>query len=340
MTATVATGSRATTTEEVHVHTKLLVPLDGSSHSERALPVALALARRSVAEVELVYVHEPPPAPGRAPLYDTRFDAEMREDVRAEFEATAERLRQTTDVPVRATFLDGPVVATLEAHAADRRPELIVMTTHGRGGLSRLWLGSVADALVRRAGVPVLLVRGEGALPGDTAAPVFRHVLVPLDGSPLAEGVLDHAMRLGTPGATTYTLLSVVVPRVIAARAYPGKSTRVDHDDLEQRRQEAQTYLDRIATELRRSGATVATHIAVHAQAAAGILEAAAAESVDLVALATRGRGAIPRLVLGSVADKVVRGAETSALVLRPADMEGEPASAPPSPGASRDRRV
>ena len=328
MTATVATEPTATTMEEVHVHTRILVPLDGSSHSERALPVALALARRSTGEVELVHVHEPPPAPGRAPMYDTRFDADMRREMRAEFEATAERLRQTTVVPVRTTFLDGPVVVTLEAHAADRRPELIVMTTHGRGGLSRLWLGSVADALVRRAGVPVLLVRGEGPPVDDAAKPVFRHVLVPLDGSPLAEAVLDHAMRLGTPGATTYTLLTVVVPRFIAARPYPGMSTPVDGDDLEQRRHEAQTYLDRIAADLRRSGATVATRVAVHAQAAPGILETAAAEAVDLVALATRGRGVIPRLLLGSVADKVVRGAETSALVLRPAD--AEPTSAPP----------
>ena len=335
MTATVATEPTATTMEAVHVHTKLLVPLDGSSHSERALPVALALARRSAAEVELVHVHEPPTMPGLAPMYDTRLDTEMREAMRAELEATAERLRQATDVPVRATVLDGPVASTLEAHTADQRPELIVMTTHGRGGLSRLWLGSVADALVRRAGVPVLLVRGEEAPPGNAAAPVFRHVLVPLDGSPLAEVVLDHAMRLGAPGATTYTLLTVVVPRLIAARPYPGMSTPVDRDDLEQRRHAAQTYLDRIAAELRRSGAAVATRVAVHAQAAPGILETAAAEGVDLVALATRGRGAIPRLVLGSVADKVVRGTETSVLVLRPAD--AEPASAPPPPQASGD---
>lgn len=317
------------------MYSSLLVPLDGSPQSERALPVALALARRSAATVELVHVHELPTVPGLAPMYDTRFDAEMREEMRAELEATAERLRQTTDVPVRTTFLDGPIVATLEAHAADSRPELIVMTTHGRGGLSRLWLGSVADALVRRAGVAVLLVRGEGAPVDDAAKPVFRHVLVPLDGSPLAEAVLDHARCLVAPGATTYTLLTVVVPRFIAARPYPGMSTPVDRDDLEQRRHQAQTYLDRIAAELRRSGATVATRVAVHAQAAQGILETAAAEGVDLVALATRGRGAIPRLVLGSVADKVVRGAETSALVLRPAD--AEPASAPPSPEASRD---
>ena len=318
------------------MYTKLLVPLDGSSHSERALPVAVALAHRSAAEVELVHVHELPTVPGLAPMYDTRFDVEMREEMRAELEATAERLRQTMDVPVRTTFLDGLVAPTLEAHAADHRPDLIVMTTHGRGGLSRLWLGSVADALVRRAGVPVLLVRGEEPPAGDPAETVFQHVLVPLDGSPLAEAVLEHAMRLGAPSAMRYTLLSVVVPRLIAARPYPGMSTPVDRDDLEQRQYEAQTYLDRIAGELRRSAATVATRVVVHAQVAAGILEATAEERADLVALATHGRGAIPRLVLGSVADKVVRGAETSVLVLRSADVE--PASAPQPPGASRDR--
>jgi nucleotide-binding universal stress UspA family protein len=237
---------------------------------------------------------------------------------------------------VRTTFLDGRVAPTIEAHAADHRPDLIIMTTHGRGGLSRLWLGSVADTLVRRAGVPVLLVRGEEAPGGDAEVPVFRHVLVPLDGSPRAETVLDHAVRLGAPDATTYTLLTVVAPRLIAVRSYPGMRTPpVDQEDLESRVSEAQAYLDHVAGELRRSGATVATRVVVNLQAASGILDAAAAESADLIALATHGRGAITRFVLGSVADKVVRGAETSVLALRPADVE--PASAPPSSGASRD---
>ena len=307
----------------------LLVPLDGSAHSERALPVALALARRSAAQVELVHVHEPPMVPGPAPRYDTRFDTEVRASMRAELEATAERLRQGADVPVRTTFLDGPIVPTLEAHAASHRPELIVMTTHGRGGLSRVWLGSVADSLVRHSGVPVLLVRGEGEPPTDVAAPVFRHVLVPLDGSPLAQAVLEQAGRFGVSGATTYTLLTVVPPHFVTARPYPGMSAPpVDLDDLGPRRDAAQSYLDQVADELRRSGATVATRVVVHPQAAVGILETAVAERADLVALATRGRGAVPRLVLGSVADKVVRGAETSVLVLRPTDVE--PAPVPP----------
>ena len=317
------------------MYSSLLVPLDGSPQSERALPVALALARCSAAEVELVHVHEPPTVPGLAPMYDTRFDVEVRETMRAELEATAERLRQAADVPVRTTFLDGSIAPTLEAHAALRRPELVVMTTHGRGGLSRLWLGSVADALVRHAGVPVLLVRGEWFPPADAADPVFRHVLVPLDGSSHAEAVLDYAVRLGAPSAMTWTLLTVVAPRLITARPYPGTSTPADHDDLDERRHEAQTYLDRIATELRRAGTAVTTRVAVHLQVAPGILEAAAAERADLVALATHGRGAIPRLVLGSVANKVVRGAETSVLVLRPSDLE--PTSEPSRPRASRD---
>lgn len=331
MTETAVAGPTTTTMNETHVYTKLLVPLDGSAYSERALPVALALARHSAAEIELVHVYDLPVVPGLGSMYDTQLDVELREMRRADLEAVAERLRQVTDVPVRITTLKGPVGPTLAAHAASQLPALIVMTTHGRGGLSRLWLGSVADALVRHAGVPVLLVRGEGESPADVPAPSFRRVLVPLDGSMIAEAVLEHAVRVGTPGATTYTLLSVVEPRLIAARPYPGMSTPpVDQDDLEPRRDEAQAYLDHVAGELRRSGATVATRVIVNLQAAPAILEAAAAEGADLIALATRGRGAVPRLVLGSVADKVVRGADTPVLVIRPMDVE--PASAPPPP--------
>ena len=163
--------------------------------------------------------------------------------------------------------------------------------------------------------------------------PAFKRILVPLDGSALAEAVLDPAVSLGTPGVTTYTLLTVVAPLLVGVHPYPGRATAFDRDDLARRRQEAQTYLDRVAGELRRSAATVDIRVTEHLQAAPGILETAAAEGVDLIALATRGRGALPRLVLGSVADKVVRGAETSVLVLRPSD--SRPASAPQSAGES-----
>ena len=214
------------------------------------------------------------------------------------------------------------MVPTLQAHAAERLPGLIVMTTHGRSGLSRLWLGSVADALVRHAGAPVLLLRSDAAPPADDAGPVFRHVLVPLDGSERAEAVVEHAARLGTSGATSYTLLSVVAPRPIAVRPYPGTVTPIDSDDLADRERESWTYLDGVAGRLRPSGAQVAIRVVVHPQPAVGILDAAAAERVDLIALATRGRAIVPRLVLGSVADKVMRGADCPVLLLRPSTME------------------
>lgn len=306
---------------EASLYTRILVPLDGSTYSERALPMALALARQAAAEVELVHVHDQPVAPGLGSTYDTRLDADVREMRRAELEAVAERLREETDVPLRATVLEGPVAPTLAAYAANHLPALIVMTTHGRGGLSRLWLGSVADALVRRSEVPVLLIRGEDALSGDATPPVFRHVLIPLDGSPRAESVIEHAVRLGIPGATRYTLLTVVAPTLIAAHSYPGVSIPLDSGELERRQQEAQTYLDRVADELRQAvespAVEVTTRVAVHLQVAPAVLEAAASERADLIALTTHDRGAVSRLALGSVADKLVRGAESPVLVIR-----------------------
>ena len=116
---------------------------------------------------------------------DPRLDSEIRSAVRHALDALAGRLSARDASEISVTCLDGPIASTLEHYLASSGPDLVVMSTHGAGGLSRLWLGSVADHLVRHSSAPILLVR-----PGATGAahdePLFRHILVPLDGSTLA----------------------------------------------------------------------------------------------------------------------------------------------------------
>src|SRR5438067_676921 len=92
--------------------------------------------------------------------------------------------------------------------------DLVVMTTHGRGPLGRLWLGSVADALVRDLAMPLLLVRPQETAPDFKREPLLKHLLLPLDGSPLAEQMLEPAVALGTLMEADYTLLRVIKPVV------------------------------------------------------------------------------------------------------------------------------
>ena len=314
--------------------TSVVVPLDGSALGMRALPVALALARSSEAGVHLVHVHDPIEFSGGGMAYDARALDAFRQEMRTDLTALAARLAGEASLPVDAEFLDGPVVPTLQGYLAERRPGLVVMMTHGRGGLSRAWLGSVADGLVRHASVPLLLVRspadGSGD-PGDLAEPRVRRVLVPLDGSAMAEEALDHVVSLGAPDDMVYTLLTVLVP--LPGHPYPDAEGPTARADIERRREAALAYLDRAAEELRQTGARVETRVVVHDRPAERILDAADEHHVDAIALSTHGRGAVSRLVHGSVADKVVRGATVPVLVCRPEHVGVT--SAEPERGAS-----
>lgn len=306
------------------MYTRILVPLDGSPFSERALSPATTLARRFGAALDLVHVHERPPLLGQAPMYDTQYDAELRLEMRTVHTALAARITQESGVPATATFLDGSVVAALRQHAADTQADLLVMTSHGRGGISRAWLGSVADRLIREVDAPVFLVPSTGK---DAGAELrLRRLLVPLDGSHLAEGVLDHAVAIGTPGETEYHLLTVV-PAWPPGNLYPNVTPPVGRANVERftakARQDAEENLARVAAALRARGVRASTHVVVDAQVPAqSIIDFIAAHTIDVVALATRGRSAIGRAILGSVADKVLRGVPIPVLVYRPATVE------------------
>ncbi|HEY0601702.1 MAG TPA: universal stress protein [Herpetosiphonaceae bacterium] len=287
----------------------ILVPLDGSRFAEHALPAARQLALRSGAMLSLVHVHVPIINVslgmwnmGGVPIVDERMDAEVRQYEQAYLQSIRERFA-ADDLQITCEILHGAVVPTLTEHAADMHADLVIMTTHGHGAFSRVWLGSVADAFVRHSDIPTLLIRP--AAEADTPTPKdqlpsIRQMLIPLDGSELAERILEPACRLGDLLDVDYWLLSVVEP------SEAGEQERAAH-----------AYLDKMARELREQGHTIHTEVAV-GQPARTILDVAQQHEIGLVALATHGRGGLSRLLLGSVADKVVRGAETPVLLVRP----------------------
>src|SRR5205085_3150383 len=110
-------------------------------------------------------------------------------------EGVAATVRATGGVPVETAVLDGQVVATLCKHAAEVKANLMVMTTHGRGPLSRFWLGSTTDELVRHTPVPLLVYRPTPDKP-PPADFRFHRILVPLDGSDVAEEALGPAAEM------------------------------------------------------------------------------------------------------------------------------------------------
>ncbi len=197
--------------------------------------------------------------------------------------------------------------------------DLVVMTTHGYGPLARAWMGSVADKLVRRLPMPILLARPHEAtldLLETVHERVFEHVLIPLDGSALAEEILDPALALGALMDAEYTLMEAIEVPVLGY-APAAQAAMLDERVLEQWRAEARAYLERVAARIRARVSVVRTNVTL-APPAMAIIDYAREHAADLIALSTHGRGGLARMLLGSVADKVIRGADVPVLLQRP----------------------
>ena len=297
----------------------ILVPLDRSPFAEAALPSARWIASRTGARLHLFLAHQPVPvlvgvaealasAPGP--------DLEAIQSERSYLASVAALLEQECK-PVQAHVGEGPAGAEIVAEAARFGADLIVMSTHGRGALGRLWLGSVADHVVRHVNIPVLLVRpGEPDSAGD--APEIRGILAPLDLSPLSRTILDPLVEFASAARAPVTLLHVVSLR--AQTVAPGVPYPVAEDPslLDVQRANAECQLEMVAGELRLRGIVVSTRAIIASHPAAGILDTLAGPGADLVAMATHGEGGLRRLLLGSVTSQVIRGAAKRILVLRP----------------------
>ena len=299
----------------------LMVPLDGSAFAEHALPAALDLARRLGATLHVVRVHQPPilPSPDAPVIVDAAWVESLRTEELAYLQDVADRFLAPTGIAFATKLVDGFPADALSAYARVQAIDVILMTTHGRGGMSRFWLGSVADALVRQSRTPVLLIRPHDVDPTDEPAPALRHILVPTDGSELSLGVVEPALALGAPGGARYTLLRVL-PRLWAPSIGAGEEAV-----SEEERADALAALERVARPLRARGTAIESVVLVDPAPAQAILSFASASDCDAIALATRGRSGWARVALGSVADKVMRGSTLPVLLYRP-----------PAPGSNR----
>jgi nucleotide-binding universal stress UspA family protein len=253
------------------------------------------------------------------------LDAYARAEKQAYLDAVTARLRQTYPVEVVPILLEGFPANQIATYAAQERIGLIVMATHGRGGFSRYYFGSVADQLIRHCALPILLCRAN-AHQRPAPQPPFRRILVALDGSPRAEAALTAALDLIDGDGTELVLFRAVKPAPVVHAAIDVLEGTTGGIAYPERRQDAESYLASLAAGVAARGIAVRPVAVVHAEPVTAILEQAEREPVDLIALATRGRGGALRALLGSVADKVVRRAELPVLICRPQGLGDEAA--------------
>ena len=301
---------------------QILVTLDGSEFGEQALPFTKAIAEKTGASVNISHVSccDPP----TDLIQNTPFQYEgVSMEAYAEKHADEQRAylkRQEValkaELPgnrVCSALLEGYVTEALERHAREIDAKLIIMTTHGRTGVSRAWLGSVADSLVRNSTFPLLVIRP--LEDGETFPSArFEHFLVPLDGSETGEKILGPAVALAKAMGSRMTFLHVVSPHVtLGARVSPLPSGH-----LEDRLAKAEAYLAGVTERVGGEGVEADFRIESHFAPARAILNCAEEAGVDLIAIATHGYTGVKRAILGSVTDKVLRAAKWPLLLDRP----------------------
>jgi nucleotide-binding universal stress UspA family protein len=293
-----------------------MVPLDGSPLSQQALGIGAGIARCEGADLHLVTVIAPLsllPTEAGAFAHDYTVEHAVHEGFRRYLDEQAEAVRrQAPGVLVTCSVLDGGVVRALAQYTRDEDIDLIVMTTHGWGGLKRLWLGSVAQALVHRVHCPTLLMRPARAAPGFG----LHRILVALESADDVDAMLDPALALGTlVDGARYTLLQVVQlqpPLLLRIAGIPGRTVS---DWVGQIADEADCRLAHVASRLRHRGVTADARVVVERGAGEQILSLARRSGCDLIVVGTRAT-ALERAMFGSVADKVVRGATQMVLVV------------------------
>jgi nucleotide-binding universal stress UspA family protein len=299
--------------------TNILVPLDGTALAEQALPTAVALVKQHAGRLELAIVHEPTPYDG---LPDVPWNA-MPESMKERYVTdTAEQLRDACAAPVGHALLHGDIAEEIVRRARNVGTDVIVMTTHGRTGLTRALVGSVADAVIREAGVPVLILRQRNHGPATRLPSTdFRRILILDDGSFQSAQIIDAAINVANPAATDFLMLQVVKPiRPVPDPSLPFGYLPSPADDgaTSALVADARTTMDRLAAGVTaQTGRPVDVHVIVDEHPATAIVEFAKEHEIDLIAMTTHGRGA-SRLVFGSVTDAVLRSANLPMLVLRP----------------------
>ncbi len=298
----------------------ILVPVDGSPLAERALPIALDIARRAGGTVTLLRAHVPlaivgATAEGVFTQDMLAADDALRSRASSYTQDLAGRLGAEWGVRVDAVAEDG-APAGLITEVADRiNASLIVMTTHGAGGFAPGWLGSVADAVIRHSHRPVLALPENDAHAHRAFTP--KTVMMPLDGSARADGIIPVARDLALLFGAEIQVVRMVAPYVPGDVASALAADRPDPYGIDAESAAAKESLDRVVAGLTEAGVKAAATVRVELSPVRALLDQIKESDPDCIAVATQGRG-LSRLFVGSVADKLIRAAERPVLVLRP----------------------
>lgn len=299
------------------MHNKILVPLDGSKTAEKVLPCARYLAAKFKVPLELLTAIDIAEIGAQISPENTRFLDTMITDGLRRSEDYLRTIAATFhDVDVKCTVEKGRSADTIIEKGEADKAMIIAMATHGRSGLDRFLLGSVAEKVLRGSANPLLLVRATEETKAEGMA-AFRTIIVPLDGSEVAEKILPEVADMAKVLATEVILFRAYhVPYT----AYAGDEAvyAVNYDEMIAGvRDEANEYIEKKAAELRSVGVASVSCLAKEGLAGDEIIALGNRAPDALIAMCSHGRSGVKRWVLGSITETVVRHSNDPVLVLR-----------------------
>ena len=303
----------------IYEYNKIVVPLDGSPQAEQILDQLAFLGPAQTKSIVLVNAVVPSHYAVTTPqLGIPNIIAYMVAGANEYLSQVQEKL-QTQGYTVSTHVMEDDAALSIVNLAKTEEANLIAMTTHGRSGLARLALGSITERVIHTATAPLLLVR-----PDVAPTTQLRRLLVPLDGSQLAEDALHHAVALAKMSGASILLMQATHELDAGNKRILFANEEEAEEAMSQWLQDADTYLQSIKHQL--LGQDIAVETLVKAgEPAAQISQIVADRAIDLVVMSTHGRTGVRRWMYGSVANKVLRGL-THPLLLIPSRAAAEDA--------------
>ena len=301
---------------------KILIAVDDSACSERAGRVGLQLAQKLHLPVLIGHVLKSPPS-----YMGLTVPSETMQRFAQDLLHPWEVLGREMQLELDSEYLDDPNIAEGIVFLANRSGcDLIIMGTHGREGIGRLLLGSVAERVSRLAKMPLLLVRGDGAV--DPSTGVFERILAPIDGSLAGHPAFELADRLAQQLDAELDLL-YVIPPIPAPMVEPwGTSAMINYDwepTLKAMQDEGQAVLEGAQKQAKAPRVKATLIPCEHRHQAQAIVAYAHQHHADLIVMGTHGRTGLDRLLLGSVSEGVAHHAGVPLLLVRPTPTAASP---------------
>lgn len=308
----------------------ILVPLDGSQLAECVLPHAAAFARSFDAEITLLRILEKNQAGASAQLFDLLNWQIQKTKATLYLEETRERFKES-NIRARTIILEGLVTEGITEYAQNQGMKLIILSSHGRHGLTQWGISSITQKIILSAPTSVLIVRArQHDIPAGklSEAPLYQRILVPLDGSQRAEHVLPIVMQLAHVHKPTIHLVHVVQTPEMARQMPPA------HEDIDlanrvvtRNQEEAGHYLEQVKSRSYLEDVDVRTHLITSDHTPEALHQMVEREQIDMVTLSAHGYSGKHQWPYGSVVSNFILYGKVSLLIVQdmPAKQEQKP---------------